>query len=79
MMKYYRVDKMTGIEPLKENRKGKEFMENFIMYRELIGKLIEGHNWARLQEPCPEKEIKKAKARAYYCRRRLYDAGKRKA
>ena len=30
------------------------------MYRELIGKLIEGHNWARLQEPCPEKEIKKA-------------------
>ena len=30
------------------------------MYRELIGKLIEGHNWAKLQEPCTEKEIKKA-------------------
>ena len=30
------------------------------MYRELIGKLIDGHNWAMLQEPCPEKEIKKA-------------------
>ena len=30
------------------------------MYRELIGKLIDGHNWAKLQEPCTEKEIKKA-------------------
>ena len=30
------------------------------MYRELIGKLIEGHDWAKLQEPCPEKQIKKA-------------------
>ena len=30
------------------------------MYRELIGKLIEGHNWAKLQDPCTEKEIKKA-------------------
>lgn len=27
------------------------------MYRELIGKLIEGHNWAKLQMPCPESEI----------------------
>ena len=27
------------------------------MYRELIGKLIEGHNWAKLQEPCSENEI----------------------
>ena len=37
---------------------------NYIMdkdfLRELIGKLIEGHNWAKLQEPCTEKEIKKA-------------------
>lgn len=30
------------------------------MYRELIGKLIEGHNWAKLQKPCSEKEIRKA-------------------
>ena len=30
------------------------------MYRELIAKLTEGHNWAKLQEPCSEKEIKKA-------------------
>ena len=30
------------------------------MYRELIGKLIEGHNWAKLQDPCTEKEIKEA-------------------
>ena len=30
------------------------------MYRELIAKLIEGHNWAKLQEPCLEKEIEKA-------------------
>ena len=30
------------------------------MYRELIKKLIEGHNWAKLQEPCPENEITKA-------------------
>ena len=30
------------------------------MYRELIGKLIEGHDWAKLQEPCPEKEIREA-------------------
>ncbi len=29
------------------------------MYRELIGKLIEGHNWAKLQAPCPESEISK--------------------
>lgn len=27
------------------------------MYRELIGKLIEGHDWAKIQEPCPENEI----------------------
>lgn len=27
------------------------------MYRELIGKLIAGNNWAKLQEPCPENEI----------------------
>ncbi|MBR3836565.1 MAG: SMI1/KNR4 family protein [Clostridia bacterium] len=30
------------------------------MYIELIGKLIQGHNWAKIQKPCPEKEIKKA-------------------
>ena len=30
------------------------------MYRELIEKLIAGHDWAKLQDPCPEKEIKKA-------------------
>ena len=30
------------------------------MYRGLIAKFIEGHNWAKLQEPCPEKEIEKA-------------------
>ena len=30
------------------------------MYRELIARLIRGHNWARLQEPCIEKEIQKA-------------------
>lgn len=29
IMKYYRVDKMLGIEPLKEKRKGRELMENF--------------------------------------------------
>lgn len=27
------------------------------MYRELIGNLIEGHDWAKLQEPCSEHEI----------------------
>lgn len=30
------------------------------MYRELIARLIRDHNWARLQEPCSEKEIQKA-------------------
>ena len=30
------------------------------MYRELIEKLIEGHSWAKLQEPCSEKNITKA-------------------
>ena len=30
------------------------------MYRELIGELIAGHSWARLQEPCPESEIERA-------------------
>lgn len=30
------------------------------MYRELIGNLIKGHNWAKLQEPCPEKKITEA-------------------
>ncbi|MBQ8784364.1 MAG: SMI1/KNR4 family protein [Clostridia bacterium] len=30
------------------------------MYRELIGKLIEGHNWAKLQKPCSENEISEA-------------------
>ena len=30
------------------------------MYGELIKKLIEGHSWAKLQEPCPENEITKA-------------------
>lgn len=28
------------------------------MYRELIANLIKGHNWAKLREPCSEKEIK---------------------
>ena len=32
------------------------------MYRELIGKLIKDHAWAKLQEPCPEKEIAEAEA-----------------
>ena len=27
------------------------------MYRELIEKLIKGHDWAKLQEPCPENKI----------------------
>ncbi len=27
------------------------------MYRELIGNLIKGHSWAKLQEPCSENEI----------------------
>ncbi len=27
------------------------------MYRELIENLIKEHNWAKLQDPCPEKEI----------------------
>ena len=30
------------------------------MYRELIGTLIEGHHWAKLQEPCSENDIKRA-------------------
>ena len=30
------------------------------MYRELIEKLIEGHSWAKLQEPCSERDITKA-------------------
>lgn len=30
------------------------------MYRELIEKLIEGHSWAKLQEPCSEKNITNA-------------------
>ena len=30
------------------------------MYRDLIGKLIEGHSWAKLQDPCSEDEIIKA-------------------
>ena len=30
------------------------------MYRELIENLIAGHNWAKLQEPCPENEITEA-------------------
>ena len=30
------------------------------MHRELIEKLIEGHSWAKLQEPCPESDITKA-------------------
>lgn len=31
-----------------------------MMYRELIGKLIAGHDWAKLQNPCPENEITEA-------------------
>ena len=30
------------------------------MYRELIGNLIKDHNWAKLQEPCPECDIENA-------------------
>lgn len=30
------------------------------MYRELIGALIEGHHWAKLQEPCSENDIERA-------------------
>lgn len=30
------------------------------MYRELIEKLSKGNEWVKLQEPCPESEIKKA-------------------
>ena len=30
------------------------------MYRELIAKQIKGHNWAKLQPPCPEEELIKA-------------------
>jgi hypothetical protein len=30
------------------------------MYRDLIGKLIKGHSWAKLQDPCSEDEIIKA-------------------
>jgi SMI1/KNR4 family protein len=30
------------------------------MYRELIGNFIKDHNWAKLQEPCPESEITRA-------------------
>ena len=34
-----------------------EFVRIVSVYRELIEKLIKGHNWAKLQAPCPEKEI----------------------
>ena len=27
------------------------------MYRELIGELIKNNDWAKLQEPCTEKDI----------------------
>ena len=37
-----------------------ELQVKFAVYRELIGKLIDGHNWAKLQPPCFEKEIEKA-------------------
>lgn len=30
------------------------------MYRELIETLIKDHNWAKLQDPCPESEITRA-------------------
>lgn len=30
------------------------------MYRELIAEAIKNNNWAKLQEPCPEKEIENA-------------------
>ena len=30
------------------------------MYRELIDTLIRDHDWAKLQEPCPEQEITQA-------------------
>ena len=31
-----------------------------IIHRELIGNLIKDHNWAKLQEPCPECDIENA-------------------
>lgn len=31
-----------------------------IVYRELIANLTEGHNWAKLQAPCPEHKISMA-------------------
>ena len=34
--------------------------EEFAMYKELVGKLTEGHTWAKVQEPCSEKEIQQA-------------------
>lgn len=30
------------------------------MYRELIARLIKDHDWAKLQDPCPESEIESA-------------------
>lgn len=34
--------------------------KGYAVFRELIGKLIEGHRWAKLQLPCPESEVEKA-------------------
>ncbi len=34
--------------------------EKLAVYRELIERFIDGHTWAKLQAPCPEKEIKDA-------------------
>lgn len=31
------------------------------MYREMIGKLIEGHDWAKFQKLCSKKAIEEAK------------------
>lgn len=36
------------------------------MYRELIEEQIRHHDWARLQEPCPEEEIERAEALVGY-------------
>ena len=40
--------------------RGDDLQEGVRMYRELLGKLIEGHKWAKLQEPCLEEELEQA-------------------
>ena len=36
------------------------------MYRELIHRWVEHHNWAKLQPPCPEEELEQAQQRVGY-------------